>query len=113
MGVSTAVWKGRTNNNKPEAANTTTVQRKGTPKTMLAGHQSRPSASRLNGAIATTGTNAQIADRSTLRAPRDRAIKMLMIEILCELELTESRNSPFVFASTFRVVSGGGTVYDS
>ena len=94
MGVSTAVWKGRTNNSKPEAANTTTVQRKGTPKTMLTGHQSRPSASRLNGAIATTGTKAQIADRSTLRAPRDRSIKLHTIEIVRTPDLTSSINSP-------------------
>ena len=47
---------------------------------MLNGNESKLSASRLNGAITTTGTKAQIADRSTLRAPSDRAIKLHMLE---------------------------------
>jgi hypothetical protein len=75
---------------------------------MLTGHQSRPSASTLNGAIATTGTKAQIADRSTLRAPRDRAIKLHIIEIVRLSDLASSISSLYVLESTFRVESAGG-----
>jgi len=78
---------------------------------MLTGHQSKLRASRLNGAIATTGTKAQIADRSTLRAPCDRAIKLLMIEILRARDLASSINSLFVFRATFRVVSWRARMY--
>ena len=82
IGVSTRTWNGRTNSSSPTARNATTniqydnVHVDTSPTSRRTGSQNTTSASRLNGNITRTGTNAQSAPRCTLRAPRCPSIQV-------------------------------------